>query len=141
LAAVLRAVAGEVPGTSRLIVNEVTNRFTATFGYFLDTQEQQAPFRSRRVVYSTMKGQDVALVELEATYGELVCRGYRPLELASEAPASDEAVLVTGIPSRDIPPLEYPVRIASGGAGSEPRYELRIADAGPGEVLPRRRRV
>jgi hypothetical protein len=107
LAAVLRAVAGEVPGTSRLIVNEVTNRFTATFGYFLDTQEQQAPFRSRRVVYSTMKGQDVALVELEATYGELVCRGYRPLELASEAPASDEAVLVTGIPSRRSSPKAW----------------------------------
>jgi uncharacterized protein (TIGR03437 family) len=98
---------------NEVIVSEASNRFAATFGYFIDTQDQQVTFRSRRVVYSTMKGHDVAIVELDTTYGELIQRGYRPLEFATEPPQPDEPVLVTGIPSRDIPSDEVFLRQAA----------------------------
>ncbi|MBM3744300.1 MAG: trypsin-like serine protease [Acidobacteria bacterium] len=103
----------ELSGTNKVIVGEATSRFVATFGYFIDTPDQQATVRSRRVAYSTMKGHDVAIVELEATHGELVRRGYRPLELETGAPQPDEAVLVTGIPSREIPSDEVFLRQAA----------------------------
>ena len=70
-----------------------------TFGYFVDTQDRQLSVATRRVAYSTVKGVDVAVVELDATAGQLTAAGYRPLEISTEAAEPGEPVAVVGAPS------------------------------------------
>ena len=58
-----------------------------------------------------MKGTDLALVELDATLGDLAAQGIRPLLLATSAPDSGRAVFWTGIPGSPIPPEYQFVRL------------------------------
>src|SRR5690349_16457334 len=53
------------------------------FQYFVDTPERRVTVRTRAVGWSTMKGVDLALVELSATLGDLAAQGIRPVRLAS----------------------------------------------------------
>jgi hypothetical protein len=86
------------------------------FNFFADTQEQQVKVAGRRVVAATMKGQDVALVELDSTYAELVGRGLSPWRVASFVPAPDEPVAVVGAPQMSDPNESF-LRLARCRAG------------------------
>ena len=70
-----------------------------TFQFFTDTQDRQVKAAVRRVAYSTMKGTDIALLELDVTQAELVARGVRPLELEATEPArAGDRVEAVGAP-------------------------------------------
>lgn len=71
--------------------------YTATFNYFIDTQDAQVTVPAKRIVYSTMKGRDVAIVELDTTVGELTGQGIQPFAIANTAPAPT-TVSVFGVP-------------------------------------------
>jgi len=67
--------------------------------FFTDTQDRQVKAAVRRVAYSTMKGTDIALLELDVTQAELVARGVRPLELEATEPArAGDRVEAVGAP-------------------------------------------
>ncbi|WP_438027201.1 trypsin-like serine peptidase [Sorangium sp. So ce233] len=51
-----------------------------------------------RVAYVTMKGADLALLQLEHTVGELQALGVEPLPLADAPPAAGEPIEIAGIP-------------------------------------------
>lgn len=53
--------------------------FTPAFFFDNTSDHHQVPIK--RVVYSSMKSTDIALLELDATYGELRSRGIKPLIL------------------------------------------------------------
>ncbi|SHE57453.1 trypsin-like serine peptidase [Streptoalloteichus hindustanus] len=76
-------------------------RFTPA--YFVDTVAQHRAFPVRSVRYATMKVVDVAVIELDTTYGELGKIDVRPLRLDGRAPAAGEAVEVAHAPVNDIP--------------------------------------
>jgi hypothetical protein len=80
------------------------------FNYFANTHPVQIPVPAARVLYSTMEGRDIALVELSATLGELQTRDIFPFSLAEEAPFSAEKVTVLGAPVGDLPPAETYLR-------------------------------
>src|SRR5262249_59299735 len=61
--------------------------------------------------WARMKGIDLALVELDATLGDLMSRGIRPFLLASSAPQAGRAVFWTGISGSPIPPKLQFVRL------------------------------
>jgi hypothetical protein len=68
------------------------------FNYFHDTQAAQVTAGVSRVLYSTMKRRDLALLELDVTQGALAARGVTPVAIAAEAPAAHAAIRVVGVP-------------------------------------------
>lgn len=88
---------------NEVILDRPASNVRVTFGYFIDTQEEQVRFNAKRIAYSSMKGSDIAIVELDANYGQVAGKGYRPLEFARAPPAPGEGILITGIPSSGIP--------------------------------------
>ena len=73
------------------------------FNYFADTTDRLVTIRLRTTGWSTMKGTDIALLELDATLGDLLARGIRPLRLASTPAVAGQPVFWTGIPLSPIP--------------------------------------
>jgi uncharacterized protein (TIGR03437 family) len=74
------------------------------FNYFVDTPSSVVTIQARRTGWSTMKGVDIGLIELDATIGDLVVKGIRPLRLATASPQSGQPVFWTGISESPIPP-------------------------------------
>ena len=56
------------------------------FNYFSDTLNSQILIAVSRVAYSTMKGRDLAIVELDASLGDMKARGIQPFRVAKESP-------------------------------------------------------
>ena len=135
-ASFLKAVAGGLPDaapayvitaghcismgpSNEVILDRPASNISVTFGYFIDTPDQQVRFNSKRIAYSSMKGTDIALVELDATHGQVAAKGYRPLEFSTDPPAPGEPILITGIPSSGIPSDEVFLRQAGCTHGGE----------------------
>lgn len=87
----------------------VGDGYTATFNYFVDTQDAHIVIPARRVAYSTMKGRDVAIIELDATVGELTGQGIQPFAIAETAPAPT-IIRVYGVPVTGLAPEESYLR-------------------------------
>jgi hypothetical protein len=78
------------------------------FNYFIDTAGKRVTVRARATGWSTMKGVDVALVELDTTLGDLAAQGITPLHIAATTPSAGGPVFWTGISGSPIPPeLQY----------------------------------
>ena len=91
---------------------------TVTFAFFHDATDRQVRVAARRVAHATMKGQDLAVVELGVGYRELVDQGIRPWGLAGYVPAPglNEPVVVVGAPLQSDPSLSF-LRLAACRAG------------------------
>lgn len=77
--------------------------WSATFNYFADNPDAHLTVPAARVAYSTMKGRDVAIVELAATVGELQEQGITPLPLAIAEPDGMFRLRVVGAPDTGMP--------------------------------------
>ncbi|MFF7105523.1 trypsin-like peptidase domain-containing protein [Pseudomonas sichuanensis] len=71
---------------------------TVSFNYFVDTLDQRQPLPVKRVVWSSMQGIDLALLELDSTLGQVMAQGIEPLALGA-SPTPGSAVYVVGEPS------------------------------------------
>ena len=101
------------------------------FNYFANTRAVQIPVAATRVLYSTMAGRDLALVELAATQGELQARDVAPFPLAAEPPFSAEKVAVLGAPVAELPAAEAYLRQEEcrvSGRASIMEFEWRFDD-------------
>jgi uncharacterized protein (TIGR03437 family) len=74
------------------------------FNYFVDTANSRITVKARAIAWSSMKGVDVSLIELNATLGDLRVQGLVPFHLASSKPRAGQSVFWTGIPLSPIPP-------------------------------------
>ncbi|WP_437275234.1 serine protease [Sorangium sp. So ce375] len=72
------------------------------FNYFVDTEETQVVIPARTIRYATMKGTDLAVVELDATIGALAARGVVALGVAPSAPSPGAPVSVVGAPQLEV---------------------------------------
>ncbi|MGK3987082.1 serine protease [Sorangium sp. So ce136] len=72
------------------------------FNYFSDTVDAQVAVPAKTIRYATMKGTDLAVVELDATIGALRERGVVALGLAPSAPAPGARVSVVGAPQLEV---------------------------------------
>lgn len=89
---------------NRVFIDQPADGWSAVFNYFVDTAAAQVKMPVSRVAYSTMKGRDVAVLELEATAGELIAQGIQPLALADQLPETPFTMRVTGVPVTGVPP-------------------------------------
>jgi len=88
------------------------------FRYFRNTPAaDRLTVNVRQVAYSTMKGLDVAILELDATRASLVSAGLHPLSVADAAPASGAPIEIYGVPVSGIPDDEQYLRRASCALG------------------------
>lgn len=126
--AFLKPLAGSVPASAPAYVvsnghclgflqtNEVildrARTGPVTFRRFADTSDREEHFNIARVAYATMKGTDLAILELDASYGQVEARGLRPLEIQMEPAAPGERVVAVGVPVTGVPQDEQYLREA-----------------------------
>lgn len=84
-----------------------------TPAYFVDTQPQHRAFGVARVLYATMKGVDLAVLELNATYGDLAALGVHPLALSADFVAPGTSIELAHIPVIGVPEDERFLRHSS----------------------------
>ncbi|MBH3429512.1 trypsin-like peptidase domain-containing protein [Pseudomonas alkylphenolica] len=82
-----------------VIVQDQLLEGTVSFNFFIDTQEARQTFPLKRIVWSSMQGIDLALLELESSLEEVIAQAVTPLALGA-SPAAGSAVRVIGEPSQ-----------------------------------------
>jgi V8-like Glu-specific endopeptidase len=99
-----------LPSAQEIITNRIlrnTGRagapLTFTPSYFAQAPDGRRSYAAERVVYATMKNNDLALLELSPTQGELSKIGLVGLSIANQPSAAGEKIEVVGIPSVRVP--------------------------------------
>lgn len=88
----------KLPGVDEVIVNHPSNEYIF-LNWFFDSNEQKLRvINVRTVVYATMKGTDIAILELDTTYQQLIDAGFNPLKINSNQTVAGEPVAMIGVP-------------------------------------------
>jgi V8-like Glu-specific endopeptidase len=83
----------------------LVNRSTETrfiINYFHDFKPARLSIPVKRMVYGTMKNNDLAILELTITQRELSKLGITPLQIAPTPPTLGEPIIVVGIPLQGV---------------------------------------
>jgi hypothetical protein len=95
-------------GSTMLDAKEILLNKTSTLvfklNYFVNNKNLVRPVRVRQVVYATMKGTDIAILELDTTFKQLVKEGFTPLTIEDVPPSTGEPIEIIGIPMTQILP-------------------------------------
>jgi hypothetical protein len=83
-----------------------------TPAYFQGAAGSQQPITVSRIVYATMKGADLAVVELDTTYGDLRSAGIAPVVLADADLSGPVGVDVAHIPRDGVSESEQFLRLS-----------------------------
>lgn len=75
---------------------------TMTFNLFVGTSQERLLIASKIVRYASMVDTDLAIVELDSSFGALVASGINPLQLAEKRPKTGDPVINIGIPAAGI---------------------------------------
>jgi Trypsin-like peptidase domain len=87
------------PGANEVLVNQsAASNHRVIFNYFADGQTPQVSVAVTRIAYATMKGRDIAVLELAARYDDIVRSGFEPWPITLAVPARHEPVVVVGAP-------------------------------------------
>ncbi|KYG02792.1 hypothetical protein BE21_04960, partial [Sorangium cellulosum] len=92
----------EAAANAVFVDTEATPELRMIFNYFRDTEGAQVEVPAKAIRYATMKGTDLAVVELDTTIGALAERGVVALGLAPSAPPPGGRVSVVGAPQLDV---------------------------------------
>lgn len=93
---------------------------SVTFNLFQNVPAaERVTVAAKQIAYSTMKGTDLAIVELAATVGDLNKRGINPLPIANALPDPGSPIRIVGVPVNDIPTEQWLLRQTTGTQGSK----------------------
>jgi hypothetical protein len=81
-----------------LIVQDEPLVASIHFNFFADTPDRRPSFTVRRIVWSSVQGSDLALLELDASLAEVMAQDIQPLAIGS-ALEDGSAVLMVGEPT------------------------------------------
>jgi hypothetical protein len=84
--------------------------YRVVFNYFSDTRNLFDTVAVERIVFSSMRGTDFAILEINASVRELLERGIEPLSLATAEPSVGTNVYYVGAPAGQIPEEERYLR-------------------------------
>lgn len=103
----------DFPGANEVIINRpAPAAHRVIFNYFADTTSQHVSVPVARIAYATMKGRDIAVLELAARYREIAGRGFVPWQITPAQPAADESVAIVGAPLTGIAATSF-LRLAA----------------------------
>ncbi len=91
----------KLPSNREIIVNR-SSKTNFIVNYFYDFKSERWRIPVKRIVYGTMKNNDIAILELTKTQQELTQAGITPLKIADRAVRSGEKTIVVGIPSEGV---------------------------------------
>jgi Trypsin-like peptidase domain len=92
---------GRLPNNREILVDRST-KTQFTVNYFYDFKPKRLTIPAKRLVYGTMKHNDIAILELNITQGELKQAGIELLQIAAKPPAVGEPSIVVGVPSEGV---------------------------------------
>jgi V8-like Glu-specific endopeptidase len=92
---------GQLLGEREIIVNRSTTA-QFTVNYFHDFKPDRWTISVKRLVYGTMKNNDIAILELNVTQRELKKAGINLLQIAPKPPELGEPLIVVGVPSAGV---------------------------------------
>jgi hypothetical protein len=69
------------------------------FNYFHDTVQGQKRYTLKQVNWSSLRGLDMAIIELDASLQTLIDAGIEPLKLSDAVPATGHELLIVGAPT------------------------------------------
>lgn len=88
--------------TDPLLSNEfIVNRpatGTVTFNFFHDTRQQQKTYPVSAINWSTLRGQDISIIELNRTLEQLIDDAIQPIKIAANVLTPDTDTLIVGAP-------------------------------------------
>jgi Trypsin-like peptidase domain len=93
--------ASTLPGNREVIVDR-PSKTKFILNYFHDFKLDRLTIRVKRLVYGTMKNNDVAILELAKTQQELIKAGINPLQIATKPPGLGEPLTIVGVPSEGV---------------------------------------
>ena len=103
---------------SAVYQNVPTSQHTVTFNLFQnEPTAERVMVPVKQIAYSTMKGTDLAIVELNTTVGDLVSKGVNPLPIAKTMPGAGTPLRIVGVPVDGLPEAEWVLRQATGSQG------------------------
>ena len=91
----------KLPSDREIIVNRST-KTNFIVNYFHDFKPNRLTIPVKRMVYGTMKNNDIAILELTKTQRELTKAGIIPLQLATKPAVTGEPLIVVGVPSQGV---------------------------------------
>jgi V8-like Glu-specific endopeptidase len=94
---------GRLPGAQDIIVNRRINS-NFVVNYFHDFKAERLSMPIKKIVYATMKNNDIAILELYKTQQEAIAAGIQPLKISPHPPTKGEEIAVVGIPSEGVKP-------------------------------------
>ncbi len=91
----------ELPSNREILVNR-ESKTNFVVNYFHDFKAKRLTIPVKRLVYGTMRNNDIAILELTKTQQELTQAGIIPLTLSRRQPRKGEPITVVGIPSEGV---------------------------------------
>jgi Trypsin-like peptidase domain len=91
----------KLPNEREVLVNR-SSKTEFIVNYFHDFKPQRLTIPVKRMVYGTMKNNDIAILELTITQQELLWAGITSLQIARTPPMLGEPLIVVGIPSEGV---------------------------------------
>lgn len=88
----------EFPGSNEVLHDRPAGRATVTFNDFADTARARVVVPVAVTRYATMKGTDLAIVELAVTAARLRALGIRPWRVTSASAEAGDDIVVVGVP-------------------------------------------
>jgi V8-like Glu-specific endopeptidase len=91
----------KLPSNREIIINR-PSKTNFIVNYFHDFKSERLSIPVKRIVYGTMKNNDIAILELTKTQQELTKAGITPLQISNQPAHSGERTIVVGIPSEGV---------------------------------------
>lgn len=91
----------KLPDNREIIVNRST-KTKFIVNYFHDFKPERLTIRVKRLVYGTMRNNDIAILELTKTQQELTKAGITSLRIATKPPKLGESLTIVGVPSEGV---------------------------------------
>ncbi len=92
---------GRLPKEYEIIIDR-PSKTNFVVNYFHDFTAERLTIPVKRLVYGTMKNNDIAILELTKTQQELIRAGIQPLTIANRPAQLGEPTMVIGIPSEGV---------------------------------------
>jgi V8-like Glu-specific endopeptidase len=96
---------------------------TYTPSYFAQVDRGRSTYTIKRVLYATMKNNDLALLELAISQQELMATGITPLQIMPKPAATGTKIDVVGVPGEAIPATRHYLHRVSCSVGETVRVK------------------
>ncbi|MBM3801391.1 MAG: trypsin-like peptidase domain-containing protein [Acidimicrobiia bacterium] len=100
------------PGPNEVLIDRPAVRNRVIFNFFADTRDQQVAVPVARIAYASMKGQDIAVLELAERYADITAMGFASWRPSLKLPERNEPVVIVGAPLQHNPETAF-LRLAA----------------------------